>query len=118
MADIGILYLLVRYVGMAVFPWYAVAATISFLIATFVNFSISWNWVFADRRGHGPTQFMKFFMVTLGGLILNNLIIIGLVESFGFAVLIAKLCSTAVVVFYNFGANNWWAFRQNTVSSD
>lgn len=109
--DFAVLWFLVWVVGWQHLPWYVVAATLSFLCATGVNFSISWNWVFADRRTRMAQQFWRFFAVTVVGIGINNGVIVLLVEKFGAAILLAKLVATALVVFFNFGANNWWAFK-------
>ncbi len=115
--DFAVLWFLVWVVGWQHLPWYVIAATLSFLCATGVNFSISWKWVFADRQGRMGRQFARFFTVTVVGIAINNGIIVLGVETFGLAVLFAKLIATAVVVFYNFAANNWWAFRGQEIES-
>lgn len=112
--DFVVLSLLVYVVGMNHLPWYVIAATISFLTATGVNFSISWNWVFKDRKQNMKMQFIKFFVVTVVGILLNNGIIVLMVEKFHWPVLFGKVLATAIIVFYNFIANNLWAFKSRS----
>lgn len=109
--DIGLLYLLVARGGMDTFPLYPLAVAIAFSVATLANFSISATWVFADRSGSWRSKLPRFFVVTIGGAILNELIIIGLVETVDWPIMGAKVLSTGVVAFYNFAASNAWAFR-------
>ena len=48
--DFAVLAVLVTWAGMGNYPWYVLAATLSFLTATGVNFSISWNCIWLFRR--------------------------------------------------------------------
>lgn len=94
-----ILYLLLFYAGFK--P--VVANTISYSTGMIINFFLQKKFVFDLRR----KAYKAFFMavsVSMGGLLLSNLIIYALnqVQFFMDYQFITKLCATGMVFFYNF----------------
>ncbi|HEX9664849.1 MAG TPA: GtrA family protein, partial [Patescibacteria group bacterium] len=89
-----------------------------FLIANFVAFSLaaSWSyflnkyWTFRDKEKFTQAQYLKFFLVSLVGLGLTQIVLYSLVVA-GLYDLFAKLIAVIVVVFWNFLANKYWTFR-------
>lgn len=100
-----------------------IAATISFIAAVINNFTFNKIWTFHDHSTAVTTQFTKFFIVSVGGLILNLtfLWIWGLVIAYLIKVTsadlpvwantLAKLGASAVVLIYNFLMNRFWTFK-------
>lgn len=95
------------------------ANTLSYSAGIVNNFVWHRCWTFAQRpRKSGTIQFVQFAIVSLGGLLLNNLLVSWFVLAFaslfahaGYDALAAKICATAVGVCWNFLVNNFWTFR-------
>lgn len=106
------------------------AASISFTAAVINNFTWNRLWTFRDRRSHIKTLFLKFLIVSIGGLILNVILLTGF--SIVFASLLgipsdnlpvifsiaAKLSAAALVLFYNFLMNRYWTFSPGAVDQE
>ena len=83
--------------------YYLVAAIISFSVATMVNYYLSANWVFRNSSKYSRTsEIILVFMVSLVGLLINQVCLILLVEVALFHLMWAKVLSTGVVFFWNF----------------
>jgi putative flippase GtrA len=79
-----------------------------------------WNryWTFPESRSRKKrTQLPQFALVNLIGLVINNLIVIGvdylLFPHVGepWSYNIAKAFAIGVVLFWNFGVNRLWTYR-------
>lgn len=82
---------------------YLVASAISFTISTVFNFVASMRYVFAGREGQTRTQqFVIFFVLSLMGLGLNQLILWISVDMLAWLAWIGKLVATAIVMVFNF----------------
>jgi putative flippase GtrA len=83
--------------------YYLVAAIISFTVATMVNYYLSANWVFHNSSKYSRTsEIILVFMVSLVGLLINQVCLYLLVEVVFFHLMWAKVSSTGVVFFWNF----------------
>lgn len=94
---------------------------VGFVVAATSNFFLNRIWTWKSTDPNVKKQYIKFFAVSVGGLIIN-LIVIYLCNSFLsweltiFGVFIsrfwiAKLIATAVVMFWNFIVNNIYTFK-------
>lgn len=82
---------------------YLVASAISFTISTVFNFAASMRYVFAGKEGQTRTQqFVIFFVLSLMGLGLNQLILWISVDMLVWVAWIGKLVATAIVMVFNF----------------
>ena len=82
---------------------YLVASAISFSISTVFNFAASMRYVFAGKEGQTRTQqFVIFFVLSLMGLGLNQLILWISVDMLVWLAWIGKLVATAIVMVFNF----------------
>jgi putative flippase GtrA len=80
--DFGILNLL-SYLFKIYFGWWvAVFNVVSFLIANINSFFWNKNWTFQFKEKKGMKGFLKFFMVSVGGLIINTIILLISLELF------------------------------------
>lgn len=95
---------------------YLIAGTISFVLATAVNFHLSANWVFRDRGGINFQRVVATYAVSVVGLGLNQLILWIGVERLLLPLLFAKLLATGIVFFWNFLARNLFVFRHRAPS--
>jgi putative flippase GtrA len=112
--DIGLLNLLRGVFGWELF-W---ANTVSVGTAIISNFTWNRLWTYPESRTRKKRrQLPMFALVNLIGLLLNNLIVVGidalLVSTLGepWSYNIAKLVAIAVVFFWNFGVNRLWTYR-------
>jgi putative flippase GtrA len=94
------------------------ANTFSVSVAIMSNFIWNRYWTFPESRSRKKrTQLPKFALVNLMGLVINNLIVIGvdylLFPHVGepWSYNIAKALAIGVVLFWNFGVNRLWTYR-------
>lgn len=112
--DFGLLNLMRGYFGWALL-W---ANTLSVSVAIISNFIWNRLWTFPESRARKKRkQLPKFTIVNLIGLIINNLIVVG-VDAFLVAYVgeplsynMAKAVAIGIVLFWNFGANRLWTYR-------
>jgi putative flippase GtrA len=112
--DFGLLNLM-----RGVFGWDLLwANTFSVCVAMLSNFTWNRLWTFPESRTRKKRkQLPQFVVVNLVGLLINNLIVIGvdaiLVPHVGepWSYNIAKAIAIGVVLFWNFGANRLWTYR-------
>ena len=82
---------------------YLVSAAIAFTLGLIVNYLLSTIWVFHDSRlNNKMAEFAVFTSIGLVGLLLNEVVIYLFCEIIGLHYMISKLCSTAIVFFWNF----------------
>ena len=94
------------------------ANTISVSAAILSNFTWNRLWTFPESRGRKKRrQLPQFVMVNIIGLVINNVIVVGvdalLAPYVGepWSYNIAKAVAIGVVLFWNFGANRLWTYR-------
>jgi putative flippase GtrA len=112
--DITLLNILHGVLGWPLF-W---ANTVSVSVAILSNFTWNRLWTFPESRARKKRkQLPKFASVNLTGLLINNLIVVGvnalLIPYVGdpWSYNIAKLIAIGIVLFWNFGANRFWTYR-------
>ncbi len=112
--DFGVLNLLILVFGIAKF-W---ANTCSFSAAVLSNFIWNRLWTFPESREERLLpQLMQFALVSVGGYIINQTIFLGL-DSLVFHIWgtlgynISKAIAILVVLFWNFGINRIWTYRE------
>jgi len=96
------------------------ANSLSFTVGLLNNFTWNRLWTFND--GHQTDwrkQFAQFTLISLFGLVVNNLIVLSLEDILGnmlgqpeWGYLPAKVIATGVVVFWNYFANRMWTFKK------
>ena len=112
--DFGLLNLLRGFFGWPLL-W---ANTVSVSVAIVSNFIWNRLWTFPESRTRKKrTQLPQFTLINLVGLLINNLIVVGLdavlVSHIGepWSYNVAKAIAIGVVLFWNFGANRLWTYR-------
>ena len=91
---------------------YLVAATCSFLVAVTSNYVWNRIWTFREHRGHLGIQGMRFFLVSLGALAANLVVLHLLVAHGGLDKLPAQAVAIVIVTPLNFVGNKLWSFRR------
>ena len=116
--DFGVLYLMRNVLGLPDL-W---ANTISFTAAATSNYFLNRVWTWRSTSRNVGVEYAKFFFVSLIGLGLNSLIVFllkdtSIVPRFVDTTLdwdfwVAKIIATAIVMVWNFLANNFFTFRK------
>jgi len=104
--DYGIYFLLTR------------GFSLHYLLANFFSFSLAatwsffWNkyWTFKNYQRGIFSQYLKFFLVSLGGLFWSSLFLYFFVQILNLYDLISKILVIIIVVFWNFFLNKYWTF--------
>jgi putative flippase GtrA len=117
--DLGLFYLLVTEWGWQTPALLLAAKSLSFGLG--VTNGFLWNrwWTFQATAGHAPTQYVKFLLVNLIGLALDN----GIVQlafligrswlPLKLLTLIAGLLAIPPVALWNFAAHSLWTFKES-----
>lgn len=102
------------YVLHGVFGWPLIPASVLSVEAAIVN-NFMWNdrWTFRAREGT-PYRFLRFNLISLGGLAVNTMILALLVAWTGIHYLLANLAAIGVAMAWNFAANSRWTWRKVT----
>ncbi len=97
----------------SVLGWhYILAVTISFIVASSINYYISIKWVFFNGRFKNQlSEFLLFLFYTTLGLLLNYLILNIGVKYFGINKLYVRALSIVVVTIFNFVTKKFFVFK-------
>ncbi|HET6446363.1 MAG TPA: GtrA family protein [candidate division Zixibacteria bacterium] len=101
------------------------ANTISFTLAVISNFTLNRFWTYPESRSvRKRVQLPQFTVVSIAGLVINNIIFAlsvplfdRLISAFDIvptaieAYIPAKILATIVVLFWNFFVNRYWTYR-------
>ncbi len=94
------------------------ANTLAYSAGIINNFILHRHWTFQQTDKTIGTQFSQFTLVSLGALLINNLLVLSLAPSFemmfapaGYAILLAKICATGIGLGWNLITNSMWTFR-------
>lgn len=113
MVDISLFMLMAVIIDI---HWF-VSATISFVLATLVNYFLSIRHVFESgvrfARHH---EISLVFMVSAVGLVINQLVLWLSIEQFSIDLLVSKLFATGIVFFWNYGARSKYIFEPVGIS--
>jgi len=111
--DFGVLNLGIQVFGLA--KW--LANTFSFTAAVVSNFTWNRLWTYPESREEPlGAQLAQFFLVNLGGYVINQVIFLSL-DRFVFSAWgtwgynISKAIAIGVVLFWNYGVNRLWTYR-------
>jgi putative flippase GtrA len=103
--------LFASFVKLLGWPWY-IAATISFVAATLVNYILSIKHVFTGGvRFQKRDEIALIFLVSAIGLAVNQAILFLLIRA-GVMVLVAKVGATGSVFLWNYTARHQFVFKE------
>ncbi len=108
----ALLVLLVRGFGIAPTP----ASSVGFALSAVVNYLLNYRYTFRSHRPHVPAM-AKFGLLAAVGLLINAAIMYLMVAA-GAHYLIAQVCATGVVLFWNFIGNSFWTFGVGSVEEE
>lgn len=103
---------------------YVQAAVLAFCVAATSNYYMNRRWTYRSK-GNLPVQYSQFFIVSVCGLVLNLVILIGIVDhampaldigmdKAGLYLVASNLVAIFIVSIFNFFANSFWTFRHET----
>ena len=82
---------------------YLISSGCSFSVSVIVNYILSIKFVFdADSDANKVKQFLVFLFFSIGGLIINQIVMWVAVDLLGIFYMISKIGATAIVMVYNF----------------
>jgi putative flippase GtrA len=105
--DFGITYLFKEKVKVNKY----IANTLGFFSAASSNFILNRIWTFQSGDPAVTSQYFRFLVIAIVGVLFSNAIIYLLHERFKWNFYLAKLISIGVVLFWNFFANYFFTFK-------
>jgi putative flippase GtrA len=91
---------------------YLAAVTVSFFVATAVNYVLSARFVFVRGRHPVHKELFLLYLVSAIGLALNLILMSFFVGYLSIHAMPAKIASTGIVFFWNFGSRKLWVFEK------
>jgi putative flippase GtrA len=89
------------------------AAVVSFVVAAANNYWWNRYWTFRGQRGHFAYQGMRFFVVSLVALAVNQLWLVLFLDVLGWErEVVAQAIAIVLVTPLNFLGNKLWSFRR------
>lgn len=88
-----------------------VAAVISFVVSAASNYWWNRHWTFAHQKGHFAYQGLRYLIVTLAALGVNQLWLLVFLDWFGWGKLVSQALAIALILPVNFLGNKLWSFR-------
>jgi putative flippase GtrA len=90
-----------------------IANSLGFSLAVVNNFLLNRYWTFAQSQTAALPQFGKFTIISIGGLLINNLLLYLFINYSKTNFYIAKLLVIGIVFFWNFFMNQLFTFAIN-----
>jgi len=87
------------------------AAAISFIVAAANNYWWNRHWTFRGQRGDFALQGMRFFVVSLAALAVNQLWLLLFLDVVGLGKIVSQAIAIVLVTPLNFIGNKLWSFR-------
>jgi putative flippase GtrA len=88
------------------------AAVISFVVSAGSNYWWNRHWTFSTQKGDFAVQGMRYFVVTLVALAVNQLWLFVFLDWFGWGKVVSQALAIALIVPINFLGNKLWSFRR------
>jgi putative flippase GtrA len=88
------------------------AAVVSFVIAAAWNYWWNRHWTFAHQKGSFAYQGMRFFVVALLGLVVNQIWLVLFLDVLGLGKIVSQAIAIILVMPLNFVGNKLWSFRR------
>ena len=88
------------------------AAFISFVISAANNYWWNRHWTFSKEKGHFAHQGMRFFLVALAALAVNQLWLLVFLDWLGWGKIVSQAIAVILVTPLNFLGNKLWSFRR------
>ncbi len=93
---------------------YLIATTLAYVVALFTKFILTKFWIFSERVGEVKDQFKRFVSVSLGGMILTNIMMYVGVDLLDYQYTLVKLGIIGIIFTYTGILHNFVSFGQST----
>lgn len=104
--NLGILYLLTN-----LNIWYFYAAVIGVIASVTTNFFGNKIWTFKYKRSNSAVQYIKFWLASLLGIVIQLSFLYFLVEYFELWYISSALIAILIASFSNFLLSKFWVFK-------
>lgn len=92
---------------------YLLASTISFVIATWVNYWVGLQFMFETGvKYHRSREISLIYLVSLVGLVVHHIGFYIAVEALLVPLMLGKICGMGAAFFWNFSARYFWIFKK------
>ena len=88
------------------------AAVISFVVSAANNYWWNRHWTFAKEKGHFAYQGMRFFVVSVVALLVNQVWLLIFLDWLGWGKIVSQAIAVILVMPLNFLGNKLWSFRR------
>ncbi|MHA1864451.1 MAG: GtrA family protein [Candidatus Thorarchaeota archaeon] len=112
--DVGLLILLVELVGV----YYLLAITISYSCSVITKFILNKKTIFTEAEGYWMSQFARFWVVSLTGLAITNVIMYFGVDILLLTYLLSKIGAIGVVFIWTLILHSFFSFKSREVIDD
>lgn len=106
LVDFGTTYVLKEWLKVQKY----IANSIGFTVAASTNYILNRVWTFQSTAPDIGREYTSFFIISLIGLVINNLILWIIVSRLKWNFYLSKLIAIGVVTIWNFLANNYITF--------
>ncbi|MBQ2752008.1 MAG: GtrA family protein [Oscillospiraceae bacterium] len=102
-------FLLLTHIGVAIY----FAQVVSYSCGILNSYIVNRSWTFKSKGKFLGPQMVRFIAVNLSLLLLSLVLLWVFTEQLGFIKILAKLCSTVLIMVIGFVVNRLWVFRQS-----
>ena len=88
------------------------AALVSFVVSASNNYWWNRHWTFSEQKGHFAQQGLRFFVVALAALAVNQLWLLVFLDWLGWGKIVSQAIAIVLVTPLNFLGNKLWSFRR------
>jgi putative flippase GtrA len=88
------------------------AAFISFVVSAASNYWWNRHWTFARQKGHFAHQGMRFLLVAVAALAVNQVWLLVFLDWLGWGKIVSQAVAVIMVTPLNFLGNKLWSFRR------
>ena len=88
------------------------AALVSFVVSAANNYWWNRLWTFSEQKGHFAQQGLRFFVVALAALAVNQLWLLVFLDWLGWGKIVSQAIAIVLVMPLNFLGNKLWSFRR------
>jgi putative flippase GtrA len=88
------------------------AALVSFVVSAVNNYWWNRHWTFAREKGHFAHQGLRFFLVALAALAVNQLWLLVFLDWLGWGKIVSQAIAIVLVMPLNFLGNKLWSFKR------
>jgi dolichol-phosphate mannosyltransferase len=88
------------------------AALVSFVVSAANNYWWNRHWTFSQQKGHFGQQGVRFFVVALAALAVNQLWLLVFLDWLGWGKIVSQAIAIVLVTPLNFLGNKLWSFRR------